>query len=207
MEGTQHAPDRQRAEDTAEQSINSKTNSTDRWTYQLHIDEYKVYCGSKLMWVNIDSESLAEFICDALNALNALSVYQSATGESLTDFLKDTEDIVVMCMPVGVDLDDEQLQTVVRFVQSQCKEYARLARAADRNEIENLNGDMAVLKNDHDVYKKQATAQSDRIRELEEALDATIETVYGTLENMCQSQIDDIIKQRTINISLLNPPA
>lgn len=54
------------------------------------------------------------------------------------NFLSDTEEVLCQCLPVGVDLDDEQLQTVTRFVQTQCKEYAAIKNAqleADKVEL------------------------------------------------------------------------
>ena len=70
---------------------------------------------------------------------------QESQGKA-EQFLKDTEDVLIQCLPHGIDLNEEQLDTLVRFVNSQAKDYARLYASEQRDEAaKKYHGEFANL--------------------------------------------------------------
>lgn len=129
----------------------NNTKENKEWTYkEVEFDRgyaQSVYDPNGNVAIEEIVTSEAELICEKFNRLAAIE--QAASNGGVEKFLKDTEDVLIQCLPHGIDLDEEQLETLVRFVNSQCKEAISIALAEKQKQIEELLKDKSMVFNDY----------------------------------------------------------
>ncbi len=201
-------PDRQRAEDKAEQSMDNKTKSTDKWRYQPYGKAFLIVSPTFGGYFDVQAESVAKEICERFNTL---SVYQSATEESVdmevNNFLHQHADNAAEANP-------------------KLYELLRLARAADQNEIEKLkkqipecmqhctivfkecekgHGELTATNwTQHDCLVCEITALQSRVVELEAERDRW-KLLSNNLMNSSASEFDESLNRKP-DLRGENPP-